>query len=76
MMNDPIGPGTKAWDFSETAIYQGIWGSQVEKQHAVDEMTKELLDNGASSQTIREWETFIEESIQKKSIDVNGEWVS
>jgi hypothetical protein len=74
-MSDPIGPGTKAWDFSETAIYQGIWGSQTEKQFAIDQMTKELLDNGASASDIRAWENFIEDSIRDKLINVDGEWV-
>lgn len=63
MTYDPTGPGTPAWEASERAINHGQMGRPNEFQAAIDEMTRELLANGASAQTIREWETHIMERI-------------
>jgi hypothetical protein len=67
MNYDPIGPGTDAWNASYQAIRHGIANRPIEKQAAIDEMTRHLIDHGASAQLIREWETYIEERIADTS---------
>jgi hypothetical protein len=64
---DPIGPGTPAWEHSEAAIAAGINGR--DPQPHLDAMTRELLAHGASAQTIREWEAFVDERIANPEPD-------